>query len=181
MSEPPLILVVSDIPDHISSYEMAIRARGMGVVVVSTGGEAVAVVRQQQPDCIAIDERLSDMRGWELCRTLKRDARHALIPVIMLAHELTLEAALHGKSVGCDAWLARPSAPDDLVRAILDVLATGRSAPTSPQDAVVGYATCTACGSARIRAGVRVGTAQYYACRECGLRWRNEATGEATA
>jgi DNA-binding response OmpR family regulator len=181
VSEPKLILIVSDIPDHIIGYEMALRARGIGAIVVETGGEAVAALEHQRPDCIAIDERLSDMRGWELCRAIKRNARNEVIPVIMLAHELTLEAAMHGKSVGCDAWLARPSAPDDLIRAIDDVLARHRSAPLSPQDAVVGFATCAACTSARVRAGVRVGTAQYYVCSDCGLRWRAEATGAATA
>jgi DNA-binding NarL/FixJ family response regulator len=105
----------------------------------------------------------------------------ALIPVVMLAQELTAEAAAAGKRVGCDAWLARPAVPDDLVRAIEEVLAKGASAPDGPADAMLGITTCVACESSRIRAGVRVGPAQYYVCRECGFRWRAEATGEATA
>lgn len=181
MADDLLVLIVSDIPDHIESYETALRARGMTVVAIETGGETFTTLQELRPHCIIIDERLSDMRGWELCQEIKRDPRLPPVPIIMLAQELTLAAAARGRQVGCDAWLTRASVADDLVRTIHDVLGRGETAPRSSQEALVGFATCAACGSARIRAGVRVGPAQYFTCGECGLRWRTEAKGEATA
>ena len=181
MPAAQFVLLVDDIPDHMHVYEAALRAREYRVSLAETLGEALTLAGAERPDCIVIDERLSDMRGWDLCRQFKADRVLALIPIVILAQELTAESAAAGKRVGCDAWLARPADPDDLVRAIEAVLATGTSAPEGPADAMFGISTCAACESSRIRAGVRVGPAQYYVCRDCGFRWRVEATGEATA
>ena len=181
MSAAQFVLLVDDIPDHMHVYEAALRARDYRVSLAETGGEALTLAAANRPDCILIDERLSDMRGWDLCRQFKADPVLAQIPIVMLAQELTAQAAAAGKQVGCDAWLARPAVPDDLVRAIEAVLSKGTSVPEGPADAVLGVSTCGACESARVRAGVRVGPAQYYVCLDCGFRWRAEANGEATA
>jgi two-component system, cell cycle response regulator DivK len=181
MSAAQFVLLVDDIPDHMYVYEVALRARGYRVTLADTGGEAIALARKDRPDCLVIDERLSDVRGWDLCREFKSDPLLAHIPIVMLAQDLTTEAAAEGKLVGCDSWLARPAVPDDLVRAVEEVLAKGTSAPDGPDDAMLGVSTCAACDSARIRAGVRVGLAQYFRCRDCGFRWRIEATDAATA
>jgi DNA-binding response OmpR family regulator len=175
------VLLVDDIPDHTSRYAAALRSRGFGIMVCESGGEALDAARRSRPHCIVIDERISDMRGWELCREFKRDAQLSVVPIIVLAQELTIAAAARGQRVGCDAWLARPARPEDLVRAVEDVIASPGSTPATPQDALVGYSTCGACASPRIRGGVRVGPVQYHVCGDCGFRWRTDAAGEATA
>ena len=178
---PDLILLVNDIPDHKGIYEAALRARGYQVRLTQTAQEAFAAALGARPACAVIDVRLPDIDGWELCRRFKAhdDVKH--MPVVMLAQDVSTESALQGKNVGCTAWLAHPTVADDLVRAVEFVLAQGASEPTSPEDAVVGVSECPACASTRIRAGVGVGTVQYYCCRGCGLCWRVERSGEATA
>jgi CheY-like chemotaxis protein len=175
------VLLVDDIPDHIGRYAAALRSRGFVITLSESGGEAIDAARRSRPHCIVIDERLSDMRGWELCRELKRDPSLMAIPIIMLAQELTMAAAARGQQAGCNAWLARPPLPEDLVRAVEDVMAAGGATPATPADALVGFATCAACESPRIRGGVRVGPVQYHVCTDCGFRWRTDAAGEATA
>jgi DNA-binding response OmpR family regulator len=181
MTSTTAVLLVDDIPDHTARYAAALRAHGFEVTLCESGGEAVDAAQRARPDCIVIDERISDMRGWELCREVKRDATLASIPIIMLAQELTMAAAMNGQKVGCDAWLARPALPEDLVQAVEDVLAAPDSTPATPADALVGFSTCGACASPRIRGGVRVGPVQYHVCVDCGFRWRTDAAGEATA
>jgi CheY-like chemotaxis protein len=181
MRPAEFILLVNDIPDHMHRYEAGLRARGYRVTLARGAAEAIAAARGMRPDCIVIDERFSDMHGWELCRDLKEDPAVAGVPVVMLAQQLTMEAALQGKQVGCDSWLARPNGSDDLVRAIEEVLAKGTATPASREEAVLGATNCQACDSPRTRAGVRIGPAQYFRCQDCGLRWRVEASGEATA
>lgn len=175
------VLLVDDIPDHTAPYAAALRSRGFAITLCESGGEAIDAARAARPHCIVIDERISDMRGWELCREFKRDPRLAGIPIIMLAQELTAAAAARGQQVGCSAWLARPALPEDLARAVEDVIASRQATPASPDAALVGFATCAACESPRIRGGVRVGPVQYHVCSDCGFRWRTDAAGEATA
>jgi CheY-like chemotaxis protein len=181
MRPAEFVLLVDDIPDHVHRYEAGLRARGYRVALAQSGGEAIAFARGMRPDCIVIDERFSDMRGWELCRELKSDPLLAGTPVVMLAQELTMAAAAQGQHVGCDSWLARANGADDLVRAVEEVLAKGTAVPASREEALLGSSSCAACASPRVRAGVRVGPAQYFRCQDCGLRWRAEVSGEATA
>lgn len=181
MAAADLILLVNDIPDHRDSYAAALRARGYRVVQAQTGDSALGLAAADLPQCIVIDLRLPDMTGWELCRRVKADRAVAAVPVVVLAADVSRESARASLEVGCNAWLARPSAPDDLVRAVEHVLALGVNEPPTREEAVLGLRECPGCGSQQIRAGVRVGPVQYYRCARCGGRWRFDAQGEAIA
>jgi DNA-binding response OmpR family regulator len=174
------ILLVNDIPDHMRAYEAAFRARGYQVRLMSKGAEALALTRQIRPACVVIDVRLQDMNGWDLCRQLKADKRLAPVPVVMLAPDVSRESLHASRLSGCASWLMRPSAPEDVVHAVTQVLANGNGHPEM-DNAVIGARQCPSCDSDDIRAGVRIGPVQYFMCKSCSMRWRIDAQGEATA
>ena len=174
------ILLVNDIPDHMRAYEAAFRARGYQVRLTSNGADALALLHQIRPACAVIDERLPDMSGWELCRQLKADERLATVPVVMLAPDVSRESLQASRLSGCASWLMRPAAPDDVVHAVVHVIADGKGHPEM-HNAVIGARYCPSCESDDLRAGVRVGPVQYFTCRGCNMRWRIDAQGEATA
>ena len=176
-----VILLVTDIPDHIGVYGAAVRARGYRVAHARTGEDGLILATGSPPRCIVIDVRLPDMTGWELCRRIKAHAALAGTPVVVLAQEMSSSGARSSREVGCSAWLARPTVADDLVRAVEYVLALGISEPPTREAAVLGIRECPACGSEELRAGVRIGPVQYYGCLSCGMRWRVDAQGEAIA
>jgi DNA-binding response OmpR family regulator len=171
----PLILLVDDIPDHARLYEAALRQNGYRVQLVHSGAAALAAAREHVPACVVIDVRLPDVSGWDLCRSLKAEAALKRVPVIMLTDEVTAESAGDGAKSGCTAWLAHPTVAHDVSRVVAHVLAQRRPSPASEKDAVVGISACRACGSGRIRATLRLGAIQYYACRACNLSWRVES------
>ena len=172
-------MLVNDIPDHLDGYLHALVARGMVVKVAESGGDALTMAAHLHPHCIVVDERVSDMRGWELCKAIKAVPELSVIPILMLAQELTIEAATRGQNVGCEAWLARPNTPDDLASAVQHLVAAGVSAPRSASEALWGGTSCAACGSARVRSALRIGPAQYLTCADCRFHWRIDAAGEA--
>jgi CheY-like chemotaxis protein len=174
------ILLVNDIPDHMRAYEAAFRARGYQVRLTTNARETLAAAPQMQPQCIVIDVRLPDMTGWELCRQLKADSSTCGVPVVMLSPDVTRDSVEASRSAGCAAWLMRPAAPDDVVRAVEHVLGHGAGEPET-HEALIDARTCPACESDDLRAGVRVGPVQYFVCKACNMRWRVEAEGEATA
>jgi transposase-like protein len=55
------------------------------------------------------------------------------------------------------------------------VLESRSDRPSSPADALIGVVECPACGSADVRAGVRVAATQYLCCQSCHLCWRVES------
>lgn len=174
------ILLVNDIPDHMWAYDAAFRARGYDVHLMTTAADTLAVASQIRPRCIVIDVRLPDMSGWELCRRLKADPVTAPVPVVILAPDASRQSLQESRMAGCASWLMRPAAPDDVVRAVEHVLAHGGGHPEL-HNALIDSRPCPACDSDDVRAGVRVGPVQYFVCKVCRMRWRVEATGEATA
>jgi DNA-binding response OmpR family regulator len=174
------ILLVNDIPDHMSGYEAAFRARGYQVRVTTTGAGALDLTRQIRPDCMVIDVRLPDMSGWDLCRQLKATKHLATVPVVMLAPNISRESLQASRLAGCASWLMRPAAPDDVAHAVEQVLADGNGHPPM-HDAVIGVRQCPSCDGDDLRAGVRIGPIQYFICKSCNMRWRVDAQGEATA
>jgi CheY-like chemotaxis protein len=168
---PPLILLVNDIPDHATVYENALSANGYRVALALTGASALELAGGETPDCAVIDVRLPDMRGWDLCRDLKKRVDGG-IPIVLLAPEVSKGSAADSASVGCNAWLAYPTIADDLVRVVRQVLATGESAPASPEEAVLLARVCPACDGERLKATLRMRLIQYFCCLDCGFCWR---------
>jgi len=166
-----LILLVNDIPDHATIYERALLNNGFRVVLAVTAADALSKAAAAPPDCAVIDVRLPDMRGWDLCKELKRGPA-GNVPIVLLAHDVSRESAAESANVGCNAWLAHPTIADDLVRAVRRVLAIGEAEPASAEDAVLEVRTCPACAGSRVRPTLRMRLIQYFCCRDCGFCWR---------
>jgi len=172
MSTGELILLVDDIPDHFASYAQALRTSGFRVRAVSSGAEALDIASDVEPDMAVIDERLPDMTGWEVCRGIKQKPDVGHVPILLLTSDVTKTSAADSARSGCSAWLAHPTRASDLVRAVEQVLALDLDEPPSPEEAVIGVASCPACAGERIKATLRMHQIQYYTCTECNLRWR---------
>lgn len=166
------VLLVDDIPDHVTAYRRALGEAGFAVVVATTAAEAVACVERAKPTCALIDVRLPDVSGWDLCSRLKARDDTGDLRIIILTSEVTKDAASDSRRAGCHAWIAHPSAPDALVRAVRHVLAHSDDVPSSPEEAMLTLLSCRACSADRVRATLRMGLIQYYSCQQCGFCWR---------
>ncbi len=166
-----LILLVNDIPDHVTAYERALVVSGFRVSIATTGAGALEQAAAAPPDCAVIDVRLPDMRGWDVCKQLKAGPS-GNIPIVLLAADVSRGTAAESASVGCNAWLAHPTIADDLVRTVRQVLASDGPEPASPEEAVLGARACPACAGERVKATLRMRLIQYFCCRDCGFCWR---------
>jgi two-component system, cell cycle response regulator DivK len=119
----PLVLVVDDFQDNREMYAEFLLYSGFRVIEAKNGLEAIEQAFANLPDVIIMDLSLPVMDGWEATRKLKADGRTKAIPVIALTGH-----ALHGHSkgaldAGCDAFVAKPCLPDQLVNEIRKMLA----------------------------------------------------------
>jgi DNA-binding response OmpR family regulator len=168
-----LILLVDDIPDHVTRYQTALARHGFRVQLARTGRDALQLARASLPDCAVIDLRLPDMSGWDLCHQIKLGDGQS-IRVIVLTPEVSKMSAADSAKAGCNAWLTHPTAPEVLVDTVKQVLDMRTDEPASPDDAVIGTMTCAGCGSESVRTTLRVGPFQYYCCKACSFSWRAE-------
>ncbi len=177
MAPNELVLLVTAIPDHADCYASALREHGFRVTHLWRGDDALAVTIEAAPDLAMIDVRLPDMSGWDLCRSIKACADDVRPPVVVLTDDVWDTCAEQSARAGCNAWLARPSRADDIVRVARQVLSSDVEEPPSPAAAILdAVRACPACATDRIRATLRMRFIQYYCCQHCGLCWRVDTT-----
>jgi len=128
-SAQPLVLVVDDFQDNREMYAEYLAYCGFRVIEAKNGKEAIEQAFAQSPNVIIMDLSLPVMDGWEATRRLKADGRTRSIPIIALTGHALQGHSKGALDAGCDAFVAKPCLPDQLVLEIKRMLATSGSAP----------------------------------------------------
>ncbi len=90
-------LIIEDSPVFVKIIEHTLQALGFQTTTVGTAAEATATLDRQTFNVVILDLNLPDQSGLDFCRTLRTNAAHRLLPVLMLTSdesELLLQRAL---------------------------------------------------------------------------------------
>lgn len=115
------LLVVEDEPTLREALLRLIAQWGYAAQAAATGREALEWLELEHFDLVLLDLGLPDRDGLELCRSLRRAARHQPL-VLMLTGRDRREDKLAGLDGGADDYVVKPFDPDLLrarVRALL--------------------------------------------------------------
>jgi len=126
MREPPLILVVDDVPDNVDILQMRLEAQGYEVVTATDGLEALEKIRELSPDLVLLDVMMPKLDGIETVKRLKADASLPFIPVILVTAKADASDVIGGLEAGGDDYLTKPvdhAALSARVRAMLRIKA----------------------------------------------------------
>ena len=132
------ILVVDDEPDILDLVQYNLSKAQYDVVGVVSGEEALAQVRITPPDLIVLDLMLPGVDGLEVCKALKRDARTAAIPIVILTARGEEVDIVAGLELGADDYLTKPFSPRVLLARIRAVLRRHHAEPVAA-DAVITH------------------------------------------
>ena len=116
------ILVVEDEEDNRQILRDLLEPTGYELVEVEDGVQAVATVARQRPDLILMDIHLPNMDGYEATRRIRSNPDNKGIPIIAVtSYALTGD---EGKAIaaGCDAYVAKPYSPRELLAKIREYL-----------------------------------------------------------
>jgi two-component system cell cycle response regulator DivK len=119
----PRVLLVDDYADAREMYAEYLKFAGFQVVEAANGLEALERALDESPDIILMDLSLPAMDGWEATRRLKADPRTAHILIVALTGHAVAGLAERARMAGCDAFVAKPCLPEDLVAEIRRLLA----------------------------------------------------------
>jgi class 3 adenylate cyclase/AmiR/NasT family two-component response regulator len=108
MREPPLILVVDDVPDNVDILQMRLESQGYEVISASDGEAALAVVRDRLPDLVLMDIMMPKLDGIAAMKQLKADASLPFIPVILVTARADAKDVVAGIEAGGDDYLTKP-------------------------------------------------------------------------
>ena len=126
MRDPPLILVVDDVPDNVDILQMRLEAQGYEVVTAGDGLEALEKVCALLPDLVLLDVMMPKLDGIETVKRLKADASLPFIPVILVTAKADASDVIAGLESGGDDYLTKPvdhAALSARVRAMLRIKA----------------------------------------------------------
>ena len=112
------ILVIDDSNTIRRSAEIFLKQGGHDVLLAEDGFDALSKVNDHDPDLIFCDILMPRLDGYQTCALIKRNARFAKVPVIMLSSKDGLFDKARGRMVGSEDYLTKPFTKDQLLQAV---------------------------------------------------------------
>jgi two-component system cell cycle response regulator DivK len=119
------ILIVEDQEDNRTILRDLLSKSGYDLIEATTGEEGVALAESKRPDLILMDVQLPVMDGYEATRRIKRIDALKLIPVIAVTSYALSGDEAKAHAAGCDAYVAKPFSPRQLLAKIREYLPAG--------------------------------------------------------
>jgi signal transduction histidine kinase/amino acid transporter/CheY-like chemotaxis protein len=104
-----IVMCVEDNPTNLLVVEQLISSHiGAEFVPATTGGIALQLARDRQPDLILLDLHLPDITGAEVLTRLRSDASTTQIPVIVLSADANEWQVRELMAMGAEDYLTKP-------------------------------------------------------------------------
>ncbi len=124
------ILIVEDDTDIQQLLAFNFETAGFETLTASDGREGLDMARRHTPSLVILDLMLPGMDGFEVCKSLKRDAETAGTPVIMLTARGEEVDRIVGLELGADDYVVKPFSFRELLLRVKAVLR--RLSPDTP-------------------------------------------------
>ncbi|MBC8098918.1 MAG: response regulator [Armatimonadetes bacterium] len=119
----PTILYIEDNEQNMRLVRKILQHAGYDVVEAVTGESGVVAAISHCPDLVLVDINLPDIDGLEVTRQLKHNYAMAHIPIIALTANAMVGDRERMLTGGCDGYLAKPVARQDLLDTVSRFLA----------------------------------------------------------
>ena len=113
------VLIVDDSATVRQHVRSTLAVAGFEVVEASDGNEGVdAIERVDDLAAVICDVNMPRMNGLDMLETVKKDPKHAALPVVMLTTDGQHELIQRAKAAGAKGWIVKPFKPELLLAAI---------------------------------------------------------------
>jgi CheY-like chemotaxis protein len=103
------VLLAEDSPANQLVVERMLHSRGHEVCIAENGAEAVEAAAREPFDVVLMDIQMPGMDGIEATRLIRRNSRGAEIPIVGFSAYTGPFVRSNCKSVGMNAFLAKPA------------------------------------------------------------------------
>jgi CheY-like chemotaxis protein len=118
-ADAPTILVCDDDPP-LRELVRAVLGPRYRFIEAADGTEALAAARELDPDVMVLDVMLPGINGIDVLKELRADEEIANLPVVVITAWSHAEA--DAWAAGADRFVSKPFDPDELSRAVEDLL-----------------------------------------------------------
>ncbi len=113
-AEPPLILLIDDVPEELRWLTQLLRA-DYRLALAPSAQAGLQRAQALRPDLILLDITLPDMDGLALCRLLKADPLTAAIPVLFLSAHSAPDFRTQCLRLGAVDYICKPFHPEEVL------------------------------------------------------------------
>lgn len=117
------ILVVEDQEDNRRIIRDLLASAGYDMIEALDGEAGVRLAETERPDLILMDVQLPGLDGHEATRRIKANPELRAIPIIVVTSYALSGDDAKAMAAGCDAYVAKPFSPRQLLSKIREFLA----------------------------------------------------------
>lgn len=130
-ADQPRLLVVDDDEEHLNLCRLLLQ-NDYEVTTARDGMEAIQKVTAYQPDMVVLDVMMPKLSGYQLCQSLRQNARYAKTPILFLSAKCSPRERDYALRMGADDLLGKPFEPLEL-KERLERLKSRLEAPCLPK------------------------------------------------
>jgi twitching motility two-component system response regulator PilG len=112
------VMVIDDSNTIRKTAEIFLLQAGAQVVLAEDGFDALAKINDHMPNVVFCDILMPRLDGYQTCALIKKNAKFAATPVIMLSSKDGLFDRARGRMVGSDEYLTKPFTKDGLLKTV---------------------------------------------------------------
>lgn len=112
------VLVVDDSPAHLENLKNVVTGAGCQVVMATSGKEAIALSKQENPDLILMDIVMDDLDGYGACREILADPETKDIPVVFVSTKKSRADKLWAEKQGARGLISKPFQDEEILEVL---------------------------------------------------------------
>ena len=116
------ILVVDDVALNVKLIADLLAVKGYRTSKASSGAEALALLAAEPPDLILLDVMMPGLSGYDVCRTIRQDPAHAMLPIVLITALDPAQERAKGLDAGADDFLSKPVNQAELLARVRSLL-----------------------------------------------------------
>jgi phosphoribosyl 1,2-cyclic phosphodiesterase/CheY-like chemotaxis protein len=120
--KPPRILVVDDDPFMIELETALLEEEGYEVVALDSAEEALAKIKNVEPDCVITDLVMPGVAGMQLLKNIRDDHSLSAIKVIVLSSKSFEFDKRQAMQFGADRFVIKPLDAESFIKTVRAVL-----------------------------------------------------------
>lgn len=114
------VLIVDDEPDILLMVRLNLEAEGHAVVMAADGEKALERIASDAPEVVVLDVMMPVLDGWGVLEALQGSA--GAPPVLVVSAKTNGPDIRHAVTLGAAGYLTKPFDPDELVRAVAELV-----------------------------------------------------------
>jgi adenylate cyclase len=116
------VLVVDDVAMNVKLLVDLLAAKGYRTCSANSGAAALEVLAAERPDLVLLDVMMPGMSGYDVCRKIRADPAHAMLPVVLVTALDPAQERAKGLDAGADDFLSKPVSQAELLARVRSLL-----------------------------------------------------------